>query len=245
MSAISYQAAAFTVRGPLAEAHQRVWDRLGRPGTWLDGPTRIKVCEEARHAPACELCARRKVALSPYTVEGVHDHLQQLPTDWVEVVHRIVSDPGRLTQSWFQRVIADGLAVETYVEIVSLIAHITAIDTFAHALGLPRQPLPAPQPGAPKRYRPAEARLSDAWVPTIVWGEAGANEADYFVGPSSNIRRALTLVPDEARSFFDLASQQYLAGPEMRDFATEYRAITHAQIELLAARVSALNQCTY
>jgi AhpD family alkylhydroperoxidase len=31
----------------------------------------------------------------------------------------------------------------------------------------------------------------------------------------------------------------------MRDFSQEFRAITHLQIELLAARVSALNQCTY
>ena len=28
----------------------------------------------------------------------------------------------------------------------------------------------------------------------------------------------------------------------MRDFDTEYRAITHPQIELLASRVSAINQ---
>jgi AhpD family alkylhydroperoxidase len=31
----------------------------------------------------------------------------------------------------------------------------------------------------------------------------------------------------------------------MRDFSREYRAISHAQIELLAARVSALNRCLY
>jgi len=31
----------------------------------------------------------------------------------------------------------------------------------------------------------------------------------------------------------------------MRDFGCEYRAITHAQIELLAGRISAINQCVY
>ena len=65
------------------------------------------------------------------------------------------------------------------------------------------------------------------------------------MGRQANIRRALTLVPDEARSFFDVVSAQYLAGPQMTDFGNEFRAITHLQIELLAARVSALNQCTY
>jgi hypothetical protein len=52
-------------------------------------------------------------------------------------------------------------------------------------------------------------------------------------------------VPDEVRSFFDLVENQYLPGAVMRDFAHEYRAITHPQIELLAARVSALNRCLY
>jgi hypothetical protein len=57
--------------------------------------------------------------------------------------------------------------------------------------------------------------------------------------------KAMSLVPDEVRSFFDLVWHQYQGPLEMRDFAREYRAISHAQIELLAARVSALNQCLY
>jgi len=245
MPSISYDSAPFKVREDLAGAHRRAWDRLASPGTWLDGATRIMVAEEVRHARGCDLCARRKAALSPYTVDGRHDDLGTLPESWVEAIHRIVSDPGRLTHGWYKTMVALGLAETEYVEIVSVIAHVTAIDTFARGLGMARWSLPAPKPGKPSRYRPAEARVSDAWVPTIVWNEAGANEADLFVGAASNIRRALTLVPGEARSFFDVGANQYLPGPAMRDFAKEYRAITHAQIELLAARVSALNQCTY
>ena len=110
---------------------------------------------------------------------------------------------------------------------------------------MPVRALPEPQDDAPSQYRPKEARQHQAWAPNIAWDEFGPNEADYFVGPESSIRRALTLVPGEARSFFDVTSAQYLAGPQMRDFSQEFRAITHLQIELLAARVSALNQCTY
>lgn len=242
---MSYASAPCKVRNDLESAHRRAWERLARPGTWLDGATRIKVAEETRNAAGCDLCARRKTAVLPYSIDGQHDSLGHLPDNTVEVIHRVVSDPGRLTQSWYKKMIAGGLSEGQYVETISVIAHVTAIDTFARGLGAPKWPLPAPKGGEPLRYRPAEARVTDAWVPTIVWGEAGPNEADYFVGTGSNIRRALTLVPDEARSFFDVASHQYLAGPAMRDFSKEYRAITHAQIELLAARVSALNQCTY
>jgi alkylhydroperoxidase family enzyme len=245
MAMLSYDGAPFAVRVELEAAHQRVWDRLARAGTWLDGPTRIRVAAETRHAPGCALCARRKAALSPYAVEGTHDGRGELPGNWIEMIHRIVADPGRLTHAWYRRMLTSGIADTEYVEIVSVIAHVTAIDTFAYGLGIPVQPLPAPLPGAPSRYRPAEARQNEAWAPNIAWDEHGPNEADYFAGRPANIRRALTLVPDEARSFFDLVGHQYLPGPAMRDFGREYRAITHAQIELLAGRISAINQCVY
>jgi hypothetical protein len=233
------------IREDLVEAHRRVWERLGRPGTWLDGEARIAVAEETRNAPTCTLCAERKAAVSPYAVDGRHHSVRRLPETWVEVIHRIVSDPGRLTQSWYRKMMASGIAESEYVEIVSVIAHVVALDTFARGLGVERHRLPAAQEGQPSRYRPPRVRQTDAWVPTLSWGEADPTEADLVSGPLSNIRRALTLVPDEARSFFDLAAHQYLSGPQMFDFSHEFRAITHAQIELLAARVSALNQCTY
>jgi len=40
-------------------------------------------------------------------------------------------------------------------------------------------------------------------------------------------------------------TNQCLPPAAMRDFDNEYRAIDHAQIELVAGRVSALNQCVY
>jgi hypothetical protein len=233
------------VREDLAEAHRRVCERLGNPGTWLDGEARVAVAAETRNAGGCKLCARRRAALSPYGIDGEHDSLGRLPETWVEVIHRIVSDPGRLTQSWYGKITASGIAETEYVEIVSVIAHVVALDTFARGLGVEPRPLPVARKGEPSRYRPAEARQTDAWVPTLAWGQAGLKEADLVSGPVSNIRRALTLVPDEARSFFDLAAHQYLSGAQMFDFSREFRAITHAQIELLAARVSAINQCMY
>ena len=78
---------------------------------------------------------------------------------------------------------------------------------------------------------------------------ADAGEVEAGIYPSdrlpANIMKAMSLVPAEVRSFFDLVTHQYLPGEVMRDFSHEYRAVTHAQIELLAARVSALNRCLY
>lgn len=244
-SPMNYDDSPYPVRADLADAHGRAWERLSKAGTWLTGAERVRVMAEARRARDCALCARQKAALSPFAVTGAHDATGDLPENWTETIHRIVADPGRLTHGWYRRTIDGGIDETTFVEIVSLIAHTTAIDTFARGLGIPLRALPAPQPGEPSRYRPKEARQHAAWAPNIAWAEHGPNEADYCVGPESNIRRALTLVPDEARGFFNVVAAQYLAGHQMLDFSQEFRAITHAQIELLAARVSALNQCTY
>jgi len=241
----SYAGSALAIREDLASAHARIWDRLGSPGTWLDAARRVAVAAETRNASRCRLCRDRKAALSPSAVDGRHDSLGELPENWIEVIHRIATDPARLTQIWYRRMLTTGLGDAEYVEIVGVLAHVTAIDTFARGLGLSPQPLPEPKGGAPSRYRPAEARQHDYWVPTIAWDEHGPNEADYFVGNPSNIRTAMSLVPDETRSFFILSANQYLPGPAMRDFSREYRAITHRQIELLAGRISALNRCLY
>lgn len=239
-----YRSAPIAVREDLAGAHARAWARLGQPGTWWTGAERVAIAAETRRAPACALCRRRKEALTPSAVEGAHDSLGELPEIVVEVVHRVATDPGRLNEPWYRGILAAGLAPEHYVETVGIVAHIVAIDTFARALGLDRLPLPQAEPGRPSRQRPAGASPGPAWVPWLEPAEAGAPEL-YSSSRPPNIMKAMSLVPDEVASFFDLVAHQYQPASAMRDFAREYRAISHAQIELLAARVSALNRCLY
>ena len=245
MPAYSKEHSAFVVRADLAAAHHKAWLRLGEPGTWLDAATRVAIAAQVRRAQTCALCKRIKAAVSPYAVTGTHDAGDELPATWVDIVHRIVADPGRLTKGWFARTVGTDISEPEYVELVAIVAQVTAIDTFARAIGSQPWSLPEPVAGAPSHYQPERAALRTAWVRTLAWDDHGPREADFFDGPTGNIRTALTLVPDEARSFWDIAFNQYLPIAAMRDWDNEYRAITHAQIELLAGRVSALNQCTY
>ncbi|MYF85779.1 MAG: hypothetical protein F4178_04635 [Rhodospirillaceae bacterium] len=113
-------------------------------------------------------------------------------------------------------------------------------------MGLPRHALPAPAPGEPRRRRPAGAKDGLAWMPTVAPEDVTQAEAGMYDGLAAvNIHRALSLVPAEVVGFFDLDAEHYLPDAQLRDFGTEYRALTHAQIEFLAARVSAINQCVY
>jgi hypothetical protein len=251
---ISYPNAPFQIREDIVNAHNVAWSRIARAGSWFDGKTRIAVAAETRHAPQCALCRQRKEALSPYGIDGVHHSLGALPDRIVEQIHRIVTDPGRLTRKWFDSVLASGTSDTEYVEVIGIVATVVSIDTFCRALGLPPQPSPEPISGEPHRRRPVTARQrGEAWVPMIhrkdLDGELATEEegalAKTWGAVVGNIRRALSLVPEEAHAWFQLVETQYLPGKLMRDFANEYRAITHAQIELIAARVSVLNQCFY
>lgn len=234
------------IRADLARECARAWERLAAPGTWWSGAERLAIAAEVRAAHACALCRRRKDALSPYTVDGAHDGCGVLPAAVVEIVHRIATDAGRLTKKWLYAMFDEGVTEEQYVEAVGVIAVITALDTFELSLGLPQRDLPAARPGVPTRHRPAGARRDIAWVSTVAPENLTPADPDpYAVHGTKNIHRALSLVPQEVLNFFDLDVELYLKDHEIRDFTREYRALSHAQMELLAGRVSSLNGCYY
>lgn len=234
------------IRPGLAAAIEDAWERLARPGTWWSGTERIAIAAETRAATVCRFCRERLEALSPYAVSGTHDAATDLPPQATEAIHRIATDASRITERWV-RELADGpLGEERYVEIVSVVAITTALDTFDRVLGRPQRPLPAAKPGAPDRHRPKGALRDLAWVATLAPETVSDGDANpYPLHGDKNIHRAVSLVPREVFNFFDLDVELYLKDHEIRDFATEYRAITHPQIELIAGRASALNRCFY
>ena len=236
------------IRRDLVEAEERAWAWLAKSGTWLSASQKLAIAAETRHALGCRLCRERKDALSPYTVPGEHDRAGDMLSDtMVDIVHRIRTDSGRLTKTWYQKMLEHGVSDGEYVETIGVIATITALDTFGRAYGRATTALPQPVAGAPTRYRPAGAKHQLAWVPTLEPEDITPNDPDIYApyNPPYNIQRALSLVPDAMMAFFDFDEVCYLSEQEILDFDTEYRALTHDQMELVAARMSALNSCYY
>jgi hypothetical protein len=216
----------------------------------LTGAQRVAVAEETRKARACALCAERKAALSPFSVGGEHGPSGALPPNLVDAVHRVTTDAGRLSASWYASLLEDGLTPETYVEALGVAVLVISVDEFHRALGLQLEPLPEARPGDPSDYRPigAEVEEAEAWVPILSQSRISPDEADLFEGmppgQAPNVIRALSLVPDEVRAWVALSAAQYLTPNQMRSFESP-RAIDRAQIELVAGRVSAVNECFY
>jgi hypothetical protein len=246
MQEIDYSSSPYPVREDLIDEHRKAWRRLAEPGAFLDGARRVAVAREVRNAPACGLCARRKDALSPYAIDGAHDHLGALSPSEVEVVHRIVTDSGRLSRAWVDGILDSGIEDTEYVEIVSIVAVVMVIDTFRRALGLTPFELPEPVAGAPSGYSAPGAKHHDGWIRLVVPEDVVPEDGVLYDGPAvSPVLKALSLVPDAKRAYWDLAACHYLPGDQMTNFATEIRAIDRMQMELVAARVSSLHQCVY
>jgi len=247
MTELDYSAAGVPVRDDLRAAHRLIWTYVAAPGNWWTGAERVAIAAEVRHAGRCPLCRARKEALSPNAVSGEHVHGGALPANVVDAIHRIRTDPGRLSHPWFESVIASGLESTRYVELVAVVTLVTGVDYFCRSLGLAPFPLPDPLPGPPSRYLPPSAKPGTAWVPMIAPEDASGNEADLYPPAPfiPNIVRALSLVPDAVRTMWRSSDAHYLPVAEIGDPSARRGALDRMQTELIAARVSAINECFY
>ena len=243
---ISYEHASVPVRGDFAASHQRFWGRLSRPGTWWTGAERIAIAAETRQAQGCALCNERRQALSPHTVAGDHERVSDLPDAAVEAIHAISCYSSKLTRGWYQSLLDKGLSDGQYVEIVGTVATVISIDEFCRGLDLAPHPLPEPIEGEPTGYRPKSAAPDEAWVPLVPRNNAGTPEADLWPdGSLGNIIRAMSLVPEEVRTLRDLLPVHFVAYEKVREPNAGTGTLNRPQMELVAAKVSIMNQCYF
>lgn len=215
-----------SVREDLTTALRRSWADIGRPGTWWTGRERVAIAALAR----AERLQRNEPPWSRHRGEpSAH-----LPEKAVEAARKIGADPNHLDREWAESVIAE-IGDARYVELASVVVTTVAADAFCEAMGIEHEALPKPEAGEPTRERPDNMGDIGAWVPVQVidWQRA-------------NVARALSLVPEGVRTFFRMVAAMYSGtATDFNEMVWDYRPMARPQVELLAARVSALNQCFY
>ena len=247
MDNFNYNDSRYPIRQDLADAYSQYWQKLARPGNWFSGAQRVAIAQEVRHALNCPFCAQRKQALSPYTQTGEHLCGEVLDAGAVDMVHRVITDQSRITDAFIHDRDAHGLSEEQYVELVGIAVTVLSIDEFNRALGIALEPLPEPLAGEPDHYRPPGTERGTGYVAMLGTGATTGKEADLWAeGRSVNVLRALSLVPDAVRSWRAISDVQYLSLKNMMDFGGDTgRAINRMQVELVAGRVSSINECFY
>ncbi len=242
-----FEDAIVPVRADIGEAHAEYWRRLAAPGTWWTGAERVAIAAESRAALDCKLCRERKVALSPNSVVGEHDtapgSTECLPSAAIDAVHRIVTDAARLSSGFLRSIESEGVDDGRYVELVGIVVAMISIDEMARGVGAPLAPLPEPIPGEPTRKRPDEAKPDGAWVPMLPESQPKGENADLWPR-GANVIRAMSLVPNAVRDLKLLSAVHYLPMEQVIDMS-QGGIMSRPQMELVAGRVSALNECFY
>ncbi len=223
------------VRPRIIESHDKAIAAFSEPGTWLEARTKTAILKERRVASQCTLCQARKSALTPYSVEGNHDYVTDLPAEIIEVVHRVTTDSGRLTKRWFDELMQSGMRAEVYIEIVGLVATSLIIDSFSEMLGQELAKPTEPQQGLPSKVKNSKVIEQGAWVPLL---DVPQEPTEVELPTAPNIFRAMGLVPAAIEHFFSVMRAHY----SLTEFDI---SLSRPQVELIAARVSALNQCFY
>lgn len=226
---MSFDAGRFPVpvREDLAVALRKSWADIGRPGAWWTGPERAAIAGLAR----TERIQRNE---PPWNRDHAQPPAAPLPAKAVEAARKIGADPTHVDRDWAEGAIRE-LGDAPYVELVSVVVTTVAADAFCEAMGIQREALPEPEAGEPTRIRPDGMGDIGAWVPVQVvdWNRA-------------NVARALSLVPEGVRTFFRMVGAMYSGtATDFQKMVWDHRPLGRPQVELLAARVSALNQCFY
>jgi len=114
-------------------------------------------------------------------------------------------------------------------------------------LGIPLTMIPDPLPGVPSRARPASAIKEGAFVAWIPASEKGPDSDLFKSRLVANMYRAMSLVPDAVRASEALMVAHYVPYEKVPIYtdADHDRALGKSQMELVAARVSYLNDCLY
>ncbi|MEO1062931.1 MAG: hypothetical protein AAFZ07_16085 [Actinomycetota bacterium] len=147
----------------------------------------------------------------------------------VEAAERLSVAAHHVTGPWLDDLEERGLDRLAYVELLGVVSRVRAVDTALFGLGRPERPLPVPAPGEPSGRRVDGAGIDGGLVPTV--GRAGPPNA-------------LSAVDDEDEALHDLHGAMYLSLEQMRDLHIE-RGLGRAQMELVAARTSLLNDCFF
>ena len=210
------------VRQDIVDAHRQTWQAIARAGSfWSDG-NRIEIAKQARVARAqrSELSFNRSYPDSTLSSEAL------------EAVRKIAADAGKIDRSWASKQVA-ALGEGSYAEMISIVASVAAIDAFSEALGRPNEPLPSAAGGSCSQDKSKSTADIGGYLPMV----------DPWEGP--NVSRALSLVPTANQLFMTNVSSMYGGNGGGFNNLVWDGPLSRPQAELLAARVSSINECFY
>jgi len=199
---------------------------LGRAGRWWTAPQRLAIASIAREAQPRPLWDRIPPLETIPADDG--DPLSPFVSALIEVV---AVDTASINREMVD-LISERIGDAAYAELSAIVAQVAAIDQLCHSLGTDLAPFPAASSGQPSRERPDGM------------GDVGGHIHMSLHHEGANVARSLSLAAEDHDRWRGLVLSMYSRDAFLEMVWTD-RALTRPQVELLAARTSALNQCFY
>jgi len=215
---------------------------FARAGTWGTAAQRTAIVAEARKTRS-EAGVHESIG-----DEALADNVE-LPEAARELARFVALAGIGIDREYCEQAQAEGVSEGAYVEIVGLVARLAHLDVFARGIGIPARQLAEPvEDNTPSMQRPSVAKMEGFFTGSVPSAPEGGELAVELYGtqPTANILRSLSLVPEEARRLIKVMAHEYCAEETIFDLNySPLEAISRAQLELVAAKVSELNQCFY
>ena len=223
---MEFSALSDYVNQDIVNSFRIVWDHLGRPGAWWTGPQRIGIAEHVRKSAPRPLWDR------PPPLETLSDEANgELTIFEAAVVERVAVSPSSINIETYEHII-QRMGENKYAELAAVISQIVPIDHLHDALGLGREELPVPREGAITTERPSGLVTGIGFLPTLPTEGLPHVAVALSLSLADNARRML------------LVRAMY-SGDSFNDMVWTHRSLNRPQVELVAARTSALNECFY
>lgn len=223
---MEFSALSDYVNQDIVNSFRIVWDHLGRPGAWWTGPQRIAIAEHVRKSAPRPLWDR------PPPLETLSDEANgELTIFEAAVVERVAVSPSSINIEIYEHII-QRMGENKYAELAAVISQIVPIDHLHDALGLEREELPVPREGAITTERPSGLVTGIGFLPTLPTEGLPHVAVALSLSLADNARRML------------LVRAMY-SGDSFNDMVWTHRSLNRPQVELVAARTSALNECFY
>lgn len=173
--------------------------------------------------PGATLTGERRVSIARAARNGSEGDVLQ------DFARHLYAVPASVTER-VVRTAADIVGEPMTVETIGVVARLSAIDRVHSVLDVELEPLPDPEPGEPTGVLAKELERRRCHVPM----------------PPGPIPFALDLLPDEGQRWQEMFGPLYMTEAEMSDphFHRD-PGLDTPQLETVAARISALNECFY
>ena len=215
-----------SIRPDLLAAQADAWRHVTSPGASWTGSERKAMAEIALAAlddpeplPSWE---------SPTQTGRAMPGAELLPDAVVDAMYLIARHAATLTDDWYRTQLASGIDPFAYVEMVGVVVSVAAVDGFFRSAGLERPALPPAVAGAPHGRHPEVEAAELNWVPVAVPADQQAA-----------VVQGLSAAPAEWDNVKRLAAAQYVPVDEMGELAWSRGTLSRADMEFVAARLSA------